>query len=48
LSVDDDNHSMLDLVDDDGKVCSMPMHRVREVFRNGTLIWQREGSPERT
>lgn len=48
LSVDADNHAMLDLVDEDGKVCSMPMHRVREVFRNGTLIWQREGSPERT
>ncbi|KAI5915725.1 DUF504 domain-containing protein [Thauera sp. 2A1] len=46
LSVDPDNHSLLDLIDEDGVVRSMPMHRVREVFRDGELIWKRE--PGRT
>ena len=34
------------LIDEDGVVRSMPMHRVREVFRDGELIWKRE--PGRT
>lgn len=46
VSIDADNPSLLDLVDEEGVVRSMPMHRVREVFRNGVLIWKRE--PERT
>ena len=48
VSIDGDNPALLDLVDEEGKLHSMPMHRVREVFRNGTLIWHREGRPERT
>lgn len=46
VSIDADNPYLLDLVDEEGVVRSMPMHRVREVFRNGVLIWKRE--PERT
>ncbi|MBS0513755.1 MAG: DUF504 domain-containing protein [Proteobacteria bacterium] len=46
LSIDPDNPSLLDLVDEDDVVRSMPMHRVREVFRDGELIWKRE--PGRT
>ena len=25
----------------DGEECSIPFHRVREVYKNGELIWQR-------
>lgn len=42
FSVDDENRSMLKLVDADGIARSMPMHRVKEVFRNDQLIWHRE------
>ncbi|NMG73403.1 DUF504 domain-containing protein [Aromatoleum diolicum] len=42
LSVDFENHSMLNLLDEDGNARSMPMHRVKEVFRNDQLIWRRE------
>jgi len=36
-------HFMLEAVADDGSVHSVPLHRVREVWRNGGLIWHREG-----
>ena len=28
-------------VDDDGSVHHVPLHRIREVYRNGELIWRR-------
>lgn len=31
------------LLDEEGVYQRIPLHRVREVFRNGTLIWQRPG-----
>lgn len=41
---DNDNPSLFDLVGEDGIKRSIPFHRVREVWRDGTLIWQR-GEP---
>ena len=35
LSFDPENRAMLNLVDDEGRQHSMPMHRVKEVWRNG-------------
>ena len=32
---------MLDAVGPDGLACRVPLHRVREVWRDGVLIWQR-------
>ena len=32
------------LMDDEGVYQRIPLHRVREVYRNGKLIWQRPGS----
>ncbi len=34
-------HFMFEAVEDDGTVHSVPLHRVREVWRNGALIWHR-------
>lgn len=31
-----------DAVEDDGTLHSVPLHRVREVWRDGELIWHRE------
>ena len=32
-------------VDPDGLVHEVPLHRIREVYRDGALIWQRPGPP---
>lgn len=36
-----DNHSAFDLIDRDGTLHSIPLHRIREVYRNDKLIWHR-------
>ncbi len=36
-----DDHFSFDLYDDEGELHSIPLHRIRQVFRNGELIWQR-------
>jgi uncharacterized protein (UPF0248 family) len=36
---------LLPLPGEDGLLHSVPLHRIREVFRNGLLIWQRPGLP---
>ena len=41
IAWDEDNPTFFDLVDEDGVTHSIPYHRVREVWRNGELIWQR-------
>jgi uncharacterized protein (UPF0248 family) len=34
-------HFSFDVIADDGSVHSVPFHRVREVWRDGELVWQR-------
>jgi len=34
-------HFSIDVQEEDGSVHMVPLHRVREVWRNGHLIWQR-------
>jgi uncharacterized protein (UPF0248 family) len=41
IAWDADNPSFFDLTDDAGVAHSIPFHRVREVWRDGSLIWQR-------
>ncbi|HZW13432.1 MAG TPA: DUF504 domain-containing protein [Noviherbaspirillum sp.] len=35
-------HFSFDVEDEGGRVHMVPFHRVREVWRNGELIWQRK------
>ena len=35
-------HFTFEAIEDDGSVHSVPLHRVREVWRDGVLIWHRE------
>lgn len=42
LSFSPDDHFRFILVDEEGAVHNIPYHRVREVFRNGELIWYRQ------
>ena len=37
-------HFAFEAIESDGSVHSVPLHRVREVWRNGKLIWHREAS----
>lgn len=41
LSWDADNAAFFNLLDEEGVAHSIPFHRVREVWRYGSLIWQR-------
>ena len=44
ITWDADNPAFFDLLDEEGTAHSIPFHRVREVWRNGSLIWQRHPS----
>lgn len=33
----------LELVDANGELHAVPLHRIRQVFRDGELIWERPG-----
>ena len=36
-----DDHSSFDLIDQNGVLHSIPMHRIREVYKDGERIWSR-------
>ncbi len=40
-------HFAFEALEDDGSVHNVPLHRVREVWRDGVLIWHREGPQRR-
>lgn len=37
-----DNHFCFDVKDEHGIVRSIPFHRIKEVWKDGALIWRRE------
>ncbi len=37
------DHYFVELAGTDGEAHGVPLHRIRTVFRNGRLIWQRPG-----
>lgn len=39
---DKNDHYFFHFYDDEGEEHSVPLHRIKEVFRNGELIWHRE------
>lgn len=43
LYFDKHDHFDFELTDDTGERRSIPLHRIRQVYRNGDLIWQRKG-----
>lgn len=38
---DPEDHFGFQLTDDQGEVHQIPLHRIREVFKDGQLIWER-------
>lgn len=41
LDFDPDDHFFFKLTDLSEEVCSIPYHRVRQVYKDGQLIWSR-------
>lgn len=37
-----DDHFDFELLDDEGVTHTIPLHRIRQVFRNGELVWERK------
>lgn len=35
------DHFFMHVVDEEGQLRTVPLHRIRKVWRNGELIWQR-------
>jgi uncharacterized protein (UPF0248 family) len=42
LYFEPDDHFAFDLIDYQGALHSIPLHRIKEVYRDGELIWHRE------
>ena len=42
LSFDKEDDFDFELIDDLGHSHTIPLHRIREVYRNGELIWHRD------
>jgi len=36
-----ENHFLFEMTDTQGEVHTIPLHRVRRVYKNGKLIWER-------
>jgi len=36
------DHFSFDLIDDEGELHSIPLHRIKEVYKDKELIWHRE------
>jgi uncharacterized protein (UPF0248 family) len=43
LAFPEGEHRTFEFTDDAGETRRVPLHRVRQVWRNGELIWQRPG-----
>ncbi|MHC4454226.1 MAG: RNA repair domain-containing protein [Planctomycetota bacterium] len=41
ILLENGNHATFQLMDVNGKLQTIPFHRVRKVYKDGTLIWSR-------
>jgi uncharacterized protein (UPF0248 family) len=41
LAIDPSDHYACKIVDSDGEVHMVPFHRIREVYKDGVLLWRR-------
>jgi uncharacterized protein (UPF0248 family) len=42
LRFSENDHYSFEIIDEDEELHSIPYHRVREIYQNGILIWQRK------
>lgn len=45
VTMDPERPGTFSIADEDGLVAHIPLHRVRTVYKNGVVIWQRPGPP---
>ncbi len=45
-TIDPENHFFFQFIDADGNSHSVPLHRIRVVYKNGVCIWQRQKPDE--
>ena len=43
VTMDPDRRGMFSVQDENGLVARIPLHRVRTVYKDGVVIWQRPG-----
>lgn len=41
IAIPPGGHFMFEILQDDGRVATVPLHRIREVLRDGKPFWQR-------
>jgi uncharacterized protein (UPF0248 family) len=41
LYFDDSDHFDFQIVDENGVTHTIPLHRIREIYKNGDIIWRR-------
>ena len=46
IGFDPDARTWIEAVEEDGSAHAVPYHRIREVYRDGELIWKRPARPE--
>ena len=42
LYFDEEDHFSFQIVDENGETHNIPFHRVKELYKNGELIWSRQ------
>lgn len=42
MSFEEGDHFSFQLQSDEGELVSIPLHRIREVYKDGALIWERK------
>ncbi len=42
ITFEQGNHYSFQLIDEDAAIHNIPLHRVKEVYRDGKLIWHRQ------
>lgn len=47
ISLDPANSKMFSVQDEEGALRQIPLHRVRTVYKDGAVIWQRPNPPQR-
>ena len=43
-----EEHHTFMIIDDAGEAHTIPYHRVRDIYRDGTLIWHRRQPPDKS
>jgi uncharacterized protein (UPF0248 family) len=43
IHFDPEDHFDFSFTDEEGQLLTVPLHRIRQVFRNNELVWERRG-----